>query len=73
MKEKVLLGMSGGLDSTYSVVELRERGYDVVGAVLRMGEETDLQKAEEAARALDVPLHVVDCETRFREVVIGDF
>ncbi len=73
MKEKVLLGMSGGLDSTYAVHALREMGYDVVGAVLRMGEETDLEKARAAARVLDVPLHVVDCEARFREIVIGDF
>ncbi len=73
MKEKVLLGMSGGLDSTYSVVELRRRGYEVVGAVLRMSENTDTEKACEVAETLGVPLHVVDCTERFEEIVVRDF
>ncbi len=73
MKEKILLGMSGGLDSTYSVVALREQGYEVIGAVLKMSDETDLSAAQTAARELDVPLHTVDCTERFREIVIGDF
>ncbi len=73
MKEKILLGMSGGLDSTYSVVALRGMGYDVVGAVLKMGEETDLEKAKSAAETLGVPLHIVDCTKRFRDIVVHDF
>ncbi len=73
MKEKILLGMSGGLDSTYSVKKLREMNYEVEGAVLRMGPETDIEKARHAAEVLGVPLHVVDCEQRFRDIVIGDF
>ncbi len=73
MKEKVLLGMSGGLDSTYSVIELQKRGYDVVGAVLRMSGNTDTEKAGEAAEALGVPLHTVDCTKRFEDIVVRDF
>ncbi len=73
MKEKVLLGMSGGLDSTYSVVQLRRMGYDVVGAVLRMSDNTDVEKAKSVARTLSVPLHIVDCSKRFQEVVVHDF
>lgn len=73
MKEKVLLGMSGGLDSTYSVVELKKRGYDVVGAVLKMSDNTDVEKAQTAAETLGVPLHVVDCSKRFEDVVVKDF
>ncbi|MBQ9748672.1 MAG: tRNA 2-thiouridine(34) synthase MnmA [Clostridia bacterium] len=73
MKEKVLLGMSGGLDSTYAVIDLRARGYEVEGAVLRMSAETDIEHARETARTLGVPLHVVDCTERFREIVIADF
>jgi tRNA-specific 2-thiouridylase len=73
MKEKVLLGMSGGLDSTYSVVELQKKGYDVVGAVLKMSDNTDVEKAKTAAETLGVPLHVVDCSKRFEDVVVQDF
>ena len=73
MKEKLLLGMSGGLDSTYSVVQLRKMGYDVVGAVLKMSDNTDVEKARQVAETLGVPLHVVDCSKRFQDVVVRDF
>ena len=73
MKKKILLGMSGGLDSTYSVLQLKEMGYDVVGAVLKMSDNTDVEKAQFAADTLGVPLHVVDCTERFRDVVVQDF
>ena len=65
MKDKILLGMSGGLDSTYSVLQLKEMGYDVVGAVLKMSDNTDVEKAQFAADTLGVPLHIVDCTKRF--------
>ncbi len=73
MKENVLLGMSGGLDSTYSVKKLQGMGYEVVGAVLKMSENTDIEKAQMAADRLSVPLHVVDCRKQFEEIVVRDF
>ena len=74
MEEKrILLGMSGGIDSTYAVTELRGRGYEVVGAFLKMTEESDVDSAVRAAEALNVPLTVVDCTERFRDIVIGNF
>jgi len=71
--KKILLGMSGGIDSTYAVTELRRRGYEVVGAFLRMTEEGETASAERAAAALGVPLTVVDCTVRFRDIVIENF
>ena len=74
MEEKrILLGMSGGIDSTYAVTELRNRGYEVVGVFLKMTEESDVDSAVRAAEALNVPLTVVDCTERFRDIVIGNF
>ncbi len=73
MKEMILLGMSGGLDSTYSVIALRKKGYEVIGAVLKMSDNTDVEKAKSVAETLDVPLHAVDCTERFRQIVIQDF
>jgi len=71
--KRVLLGMSGGIDSTYAATELRRRGYEVVGAFLKMTEESDVVSAVRAAEALNVPLTVVDCTERFRDIVIGNF
>lgn len=73
MAEKILLGMSGGLDSTYSALALQRRGYDVVGAVLKMSESTDIEGARRAAEAVGVPLHIVDCTEKFKNIVIQDF
>lgn len=72
-EKKILLGMSGGIDSTYAVTELRRQGYEVIGAFLKMTEESETEAAFRAADALGVPLTVVDCTERFRNVVIENF
>lgn len=71
--KKVLLGMSGGLDSTFAVQKLREMGYFVEGAVLRMHAYTEIEEAKASADALDVPLRVIDAEALFSRTVIRDF
>ncbi len=71
--KKVLLGMSGGIDSTYAVLRLKELGCQVEGAVLKMFENTDIEAAQRAADALGVKLHIIDCTEDFSECVIGNF
>ena len=70
---KVLLGMSGGIDSTYAVLKLRSLGYEVEGAILKMSEHTDIPAAQRAADALGVKLHVVDCREEFSSCVVENF
>lgn len=70
---KVLLGMSGGIDSTYAVVKLRSLGYEVEGAILKMSEHTDVAAAQRSADALGVKLHVVDCTDDFSKCVVNNF
>ena len=72
-EKKILLGMSGGIDSTYAVCELRRQGYEVFGAFLKMTEESETESAVRAAEVLGVPLTVVDCTERFRNIVIENF
>ncbi len=73
MRNKVLLGMSGGFDSTYAVHALRESGYEVEGAILRMHKYTEMEEAEASARSLRVPLRVIDAECAFERDVIKGF
>ncbi len=68
---KILLGMSGGLDSTYAAKLLLDAGHTVEGALLVMHDYTEVAEARESAAALGIPLRVIDCRERFdREVVI---
>ena len=70
---KILLGMSGGLDSTYAAMKLRDMGHTVEGALLLMHPYTDVESARESARSLGIPLHILDCRDRFESVVVPHF
>ncbi len=73
MKNRVLLGMSGGIDSTYAVHALRQMGYEVEGAIIRMHAYTELEEAKASARALSVPLRIIDASDAFEKYVVDGF
>lgn len=66
---RILLGMSGGIDSTCAAKILIEEGHTVEGAVLVMHAFTECEAAKNSAAALGIPLHEVDGTERFRRVV----
>ncbi len=66
---KILLGMSGGLDSTCAAKRLLEFGHSVTGALLLMHEYTDLLAAERSAREIGLPLITEDCRALFDRTV----
>lgn len=66
---KILIGMSGGFDSSFCALKLMREGHTVEGAVLKMHEYTDVDGAVKAAEALGIPLHVIDCTKEFAVVV----
>ena len=70
---KVLLGMSGGVDSSYAAALLKQQGYEVEGAILRMHPYSEVEKAKRTADALGIPLHIVDCQDAFYERIVLDF
>lgn len=70
---KILLGMSGGLDSTYAAHLLKEEGHEVVAASVIMHEHTDTASAEEAASAVGIPHIILDARKDFESAVISRF
>ncbi len=70
---KILLGLSGGLDSLSAARQLMDAGHEVEGATLLMHARTDLSAAQTAANELRIPLHILDGRTAFEQTVIADF
>ncbi len=66
---KILVGLSGGVDSAYTALKLIREGHTVEGAVLKMHEYTDVNSARTVADELSVPLHEIDVSDRFERIV----
>lgn len=74
-KGEVLIGMSGGVDSSVAAALLKEEGYEVVGATLKLWDspEGDRRDAAAVCETLGIAHHVLDFSRKFREQVINPF
>jgi len=72
-KGKVLLGMSGGKDSTWACRVLQEEGYEVEGMVLSLHSNAPVEKARLSAEKLGIKLHVSDYSEEFKREVEDNF
>ena len=83
---RVVVAMSGGVDSSVAAALLKEQGYDVVGVTLQLYDHgvaigkkgaccagQDIQDARQVAQRLAIPHYVLDYESRFRTEVMDSF
>ncbi len=75
MKNKVLVGMSGGVDSSVCAALLKNDGYDVLGVTLNLfdDESAAAKDAKSVCEALQIDHCVVDLKNEFKTFVIDDF
>ncbi len=87
-KKRVLVAMSGGVDSSVAAALLVEQGYEVIGVTMQVWDysqcdveegvgtccsSTDVDDARAVADKLNIPFYVINCEAKFKEDVINPF
>ena len=88
-KQRVIVAMSGGVDSCVAAVILKEQGYDVIGISMRLfpttGDDSvtkqnhgcctleDVEDAREVCSILEIPHYLLNFEKEFQQFVIGYF
>ena len=87
-KKKVLVAMSGGVDSSVAAALLVDQGYEVIGATMQVWDYSqcdisegngtccssiDVDDARSVADRLQIPFYILNCEAKFKAAVIDPF
>lgn len=83
MKPRVLVAMSGGVDSSVAALLMKQQGYEVIGAFMKNWSDTknDLGEctwrgerriAQKISAVLDIPLKTLDFEKEYRKLVVEE-
>lgn len=78
MKKKVLVGMSGGVDSSVCAYLLKQNGFDVYGATMKLWKpsgcyDSVIDDAQKVCNKLNIPFYVFDFTERFKAIVVDYF
>lgn len=71
--KRVLVGISGGVDSSVAAALLKEQGYEVIGLTFVFTDEFDCNDAIKVCEKLNIEHHIIDYKTIFKEKIIDKF
>ena len=71
--KKVVIGMSGGVDSSVAAILLQQQGYEVIGVTFIFTDNFDIKEAVEVCKNLNIKHYVKDYRANFKEKVIDQF
>lgn len=77
--KKVVIGMSGGVDSSVAAFLLKKKGYEVIGVTIKTWPDdaphglAAIKDARTVAEAIDIPHHIIDYQGEFQKEVIDYF
>lgn len=81
-RRKVLVGVSGGVDSSVAVLLLKQKGFEVIGVTMKLWRDEDfctentsdgVEDARQMCQRLGIEHHVVDLSREFKKYVVDDF
>ena len=80
---RIVVGMSGGVDSSVAAALLKDQGYEVIGVMLRLWSDSDSEnrccapdaqiEARRIAAQIDIPFYVIDAQNAFYQAVVEPF
>lgn len=71
--KKVIVGLSGGVDSSVAAYLLKKEGYEVVGVTYKMLDDFDTKDAEDIAKTLGIEFYIEDITKEFKKEIIDSF
>lgn len=72
LQKRVLVGMSGGIDSTATCLMLKEQGYEIVGLTMWVWGDEPVE-ARQLAESMGIEYHLADEREDFRKVIVQNF
>ena len=72
-EQPTAVAISGGMDSLVAAYLLKQAGHPVFGIHFRSGYESPQESLEPIGKALDIPIHVIDCRRAFQQEIVDYF